>query len=475
MSEDPSAPGRASAGVVLRKNYLSALENVAQSVGTMGPVATVGTVLPLLIYKSANATWLLFLGILAVFCLISASIKVFASRFASAGSLAAFAEAGLGSWAGSLTGWSYVVAMTFVVTSSAVSSAYYLALVISHFTHATVGTLGLVGLTILVVLLAWWPSHRDIKLSTKVMLAAESLSVLLIAVILTAAMFATKSWVDRSQMTLQGASFSQVQLGFVLVFMTLSGFESTTTLSEEAKAATRTLPRVMYLCILPTGVFFVWGIYCLTALSHGRNLALDQADAPLDMIAQSVGMPTLGWISTLGVAISCFGCALGGFNAGSRVIFSMARSGHVGHYFEAVHPVNGTPYRALALLAGVALVLPCVMLGFEVKMSEIMDYLMQIASFGFLGGYLAVCIAAPIYLARKSKLGLRTVLIAVGTVSALCAVFFMSLYPVPDAPWRYLPYIFVGLLIAGMVVSGRVQTARAEQPAEADPAPGPAG
>jgi amino acid transporter len=104
-----------------------------------------------------------------------------------------------------------------------------------------------------------------------------------------------------------------------------------------------------------------------------------------------------------------------------------------------------------------------------------MDYLMQIASFGFLGGYLAVCIAAPIYLARKSKLGLRTVLIAVGTVSALCAVFFMSLYPVPDAPWRYLPYIFVGLLIAGMVVSGRVQTARAEQPAEADPAPGPAG
>jgi len=122
----------------------------------------------------------------------------------------------------------------------------------------------------------------------------------------------------------------------------------------------------------------------------------------------------------------------------------MARSGHVGHYFEAVHPVNGTPYRALALLAGVALVLPCVMLGFEVKMSEIMDYLMQIASFGFLGGYLAVCIAAPIYLARKSKLGLRTVLIAVGTVSALCAVFFMSLYPVPDAPWRYSRYGRIG-------------------------------
>ena len=231
----------------------------------------------------------------------------------------------------------------------------------------------------------------------------------------------------------------------------------------------------MYLCILPTGVFFVWGIYCLTALSHGRNLALDQADAPLDMIAQSVGMPTLGWISTLGVAISCFGCALGGFNAGSRVIFSMARSRHVGRYFEAVHPVNGTPYRALGLLAGIALVLPCVMIGFGVKMSEIMDYLMQIASFGFLGGYLAVCIAAPVYLARRSKLGLRTILVAVSTVVALCAVFFMSLYPVPDVPWRYLPSVFVALFAAGMIASGRVQDGRPVRSPEAEPSPRPAG
>lgn len=460
---------------MLRRNYLSAIENVAQSVGTMGPVATIGTVLPLLIYKSGNATWLLILGVLAVFCLISASIKVFASRFASAGSLSAFAEAGLGSWAGSLTGWSYVVAMLFVVTSSGVSSAFYLAMVISHFTHHALGPVGLVVLTVLVVLMAWWPSHHDIKLSTKMMLAAESFSVLLIVVILGAAMFATHSWVDRAQLTLQDASFTKLQLGFVLVFMTLSGFESTTALGEEARTATSTLPRVMYLCILPTGVFFIAGIYCLTSLSHGRNLALDQADAPLDVLAQSVGLPTLGWISTLGVAVSCFGCALGGFNAGSRVIFSMARSRHLWRYFEAVHPVNGTPYRALALLASIALVVPCAMLGFGVKMSEIMDYLMQIACFGFLGGYLAVCVAAPVYLAKRSELSPKALLIAAGTVPVIGAVFFMSLVPVPDAPWRYLPYIFAGLLAAGMIVSACVQHGRTDGTAQTAPSPKHAG
>src|ERR1700753_422954 len=90
----------------LRKNYLSALENVAQAVGTMGPAATLGTVIPLLIGENGNGTWLLFLGILGVFMLISININVFASRFASAGSLSSYAERGLGGLTGILTGWS---------------------------------------------------------------------------------------------------------------------------------------------------------------------------------------------------------------------------------------------------------------------------------------------------------------------------------------------------------------------------------
>jgi amino acid transporter len=446
---------------VLRRNYLNAIENVAQSVGTMGPVATIGTVLPLLIYKSGNGTWLLLLGVLAAFALISTSINVFASRFASAGSLAAFAQAGLGSWSGSLTGWSYVVAMTFVVVSSGVSSAYYLSMVVTHFTHVQIGSLGLVLLTGLVVIAAWWPAHRDIMLSTKVMLGAEVFSFLLILYILGDAMVANHRWVDGSQLRLEGTSFSHFRLGFVLAFMTLAGFESTTTLGEEAKTATRTLPRVMLLCVLPIGLLFIASAYCLTALSHGRNLALDQTAAPLDMIAQSIGLPTLGWLSSLGVALSCFGCALGGLNAGSRVIYSMARDRHVWRYFEAIHPVNGTPYRALALFAVISIFVPGVMIVAGVSMADSMDYLMEIASFGFLGGYLSICLAAPFYLARNGQLGLARLATAAVTVSVLGMVFFMSLIPVPDAPWRYLPYIFAGLLAAGMLITARLPGARA--------------
>jgi amino acid transporter len=474
MPESPKRAAQVLGGGALHHNCLSALENLAQSIGTMGPVATIGTVLPLLIYKSGNGTWLLFLGILGAFCLISTSINVFASRFASAGSLAAYAEAGLGKWAGSLTGWSYIVAMIFVVISSGVSSAYYLSMVVTHFTHEAVGRGGSALLTVLVVLAAWWPAYRDIKLSTKIMLAAELLSAVAIVFILGAAMFRSHNWVDRAQLHATGVTFPGIRLGFVLAFMTLAGFESTTTLGEEARTATHTLPRVMFLCIVPVGILFAGSIYCLTALSHTQNLALDQTDAPLDMIAQSIGLPTMGWLSSLGVAVSCFGCALGGFNAGSRVVFSMARSRHLWGWFEAVHPVNGTPSRAVALLGCVSVVVPCAMIALGVKMADAIDYLIQIASFGFLGGYMAICIAAPVFLARRHALHLGRLAVAGAAVAIIGAAFFLSLVPVPDGPFRYLPYAFAGLLGAGMILSWLLQDGRPAVVAPAEGAPRPA-
>ena len=429
----------------LRRNYLSAIENVAQAVGTMGPAATLGTVIPLLIEKTGNGTWLLFVGILCIFVLIAINISVFASRFASAGSLSSYAERGLGGWPGIVTGWSYIVAMTFIVTSSVVSSAYYLGMVI----HQPAGKAGSIALTVLVLALAWLPAYRDIKLSTKVMLGAEVLSVSVIVFILGVGLWRSGHRIDQAQLHLAGAHFPQFKMGFVLAFMMLAGFESATTLGEEAQSATSTIPRVMIFCLLPVGLLFLASIYATTAVSHQHGIRFDATSSPLDLIARSVDLPALGWISSLGVALSCFGCAVGGLNAGARVLFSMAREGLFAPYFARIHPTNGTPSRALLVMGSVALTVPGVMIGAGVAMSSAMDYLMQIASFGFLGGYFSVCAAAPFYLARHHALTFMQTLVAVVTLVTIGAVVFLSLFPVPDAPWRYLPYFFAMLVLMG--------------------------
>jgi amino acid transporter len=448
-NKESSAPPVLLKGGTLRRNYLSALENVAQAVGTMGPAATLGTVIPLLIAKTGNGTWLLFLGILGIFFLISININVFASRFASAGGLSSYAEQGLGRWPGILTGWSYVVAMTFIVTSSVVASAYYLGMVMAHFTHRPIGKAASILLTLLVLVLAWLPAYRDIKLSTKVMLGTEAISVGVILLILGVAMWRNGHSLDQAQLHLAGVRPPQIKLGLVLAFMMLAGFESSTTLGEEAQSARRTIPRVMIFCLLLLGMLFMASIYCITALSHDGNLGLDQTNAPLDLIARSIDLPALGWISSLGVALSCFGCALGGLNAGARVIFSMARERLFAPFFARIHPRNGTPSRALLVIGLVALAVPILLITNGVAMANAMDYLMQIASFGFLAGYLSVCVAAPFYLARHRTLTVTQLLVAAITLLVIGAVVFLSLVPIPDAPWRYLPYCFATLLLTG--------------------------
>jgi NADH:ubiquinone oxidoreductase subunit 6 (subunit J) len=93
-----------------------------------------------------------------------------------------------------------------------------------------------------------------------------------------------------------------------------------------------------------------------------------------------------------------------------------------------------------------------------------MDYLMQLASFGFLGAYLLVCLAVPVFLAGIGELGAVRVAVAVLAIAILCAAFVLSLFPVPEGPWRYLPYVFAGMLAAGMVVTSRMKRARPSDP-----------
>ena len=88
--------GSPPAAPTLRRNSLSGLENVAQTLGTMAPTGTLGVIIPLLIGKTGNGTWLLFLAVLGICLLILVNINGFATRCASAGGLATYARLGLG-------------------------------------------------------------------------------------------------------------------------------------------------------------------------------------------------------------------------------------------------------------------------------------------------------------------------------------------------------------------------------------------
>ena len=90
----PASPPSGAVG--LRRNYLNTLENAAQGLGALSPTGTLGVIIPLLIAKAGNGTWLVLLVTFFAFILMLLCVRAFAAREATAGSLGAYAHAGLG-------------------------------------------------------------------------------------------------------------------------------------------------------------------------------------------------------------------------------------------------------------------------------------------------------------------------------------------------------------------------------------------
>jgi amino acid transporter len=439
----------------LRHNYLSFLEDTAQTLGVMAPTGTLGIILPLLIAKGGNTTWITFSFTLIAFSLIMFCVYRFSQHYASAGAIASFADAGLGQWPGVIAGWCYVGAMGFGVASVAPSSAYYADLVITQ----TTGVPGSIArgalVTSAVIIVAALIAYRDIKLSTELMLAIEFASLAAVILIVALAMFHNSAWIDRPQLHLEGARLPGFQYALVFGFMTLAGFESVTALGAEAAQPKRTIPRVILGCLIPIGILYLVVIYCLVALARKNGMIFDQLNAPFDTIARSMNLRSLGYVSSIGVSLSYFACTLGSMNAGARVLYSMARRKQFAPSFGVAHPVNATPSRGILLLAATGIAIPVTLLLLRVSLSDCINYVTQLTSYGFICSYFLVCLSLPFYLYRRKLLVGTDAIISVAALLILTVVLGLSVFPAPDAPWRYLPYVFFLFVVAGTGISWR--------------------
>jgi amino acid transporter len=201
------------------------------------------------------------------------------------------------------------------------------------------------------------------------------------------------------------------------------------------------------------GLLYLVITYCLVMLSRQNGLDLAQLEAPYDRISQIIHLPFLGLLSSLGIAMSYFACALASLNAGSRVLYAMARQGQFWPSFGRSHARNQTPHRTIALISGIAILVPVGLILKGVGTAACIDYLSQLAALGFIAAYFFVSLALPFFLRREGLLKPVGIAVAAGALLVLGVVLVLSLYPVPEPPYQYLPYAFVGLVLLGIFSS----------------------
>jgi amino acid transporter len=171
-------------------------------------------------------------------------------------------------------------------------------------------------------------------------------------------------------------------------------------------------------------------------------------------LSAKAGVSPAGPVIDAGVLVSMFAATLACVIAAARVLMLMAHHGLAHGRLAKTHVEKETP-GAASILAGVLAFLPVAVLAARgASGADIYGWMGTLAVFGFLTVYALVAIALPVHLKRRGRLGAGGVVLSVCATAAALGAMVGTVYPVPPAPYRYLPYVYVAYLLAGMLWYG---------------------
>jgi amino acid transporter len=161
--------------------------------------------------------------------------------------------------------------------------------------------------------------------------------------------------------------FDWVMLQATVAILLLVGFESVTSLGEEAKNPKKDIPRGVLLSLTIQGLFCYLIEYFAANyfMSSGYSLGMAKGSAaPIGDMMTIVGNAMLGGhgeafmlLEALTVFLALIGTTLSCINTGARVTYAMGRDEEVPEHFGLLHGDNLTPHRAIWTLATISAVL----------------------------------------------------------------------------------------------------------------------
>ncbi|MFE2041955.1 APC family permease [Streptomyces sp. NPDC059477] len=444
-SSAPASPG--SPG--LASGALSPLEVFGQSLAATGPSIAIGGTIPAIYLTAGSGSlWSTAVGT-AIALLVAWVVAQFARRAASAGSLYSYVSLGLGRGPAFVTGWGIVIGYVGIAAACLVGAAVYLGALLDSVGIPATGTGAQLALLVPATIAAAVLPVRGVRLSARVGIVVEAVSLLVILVALGAVVAHFGFRLDTAQFTARGVDLNTVMLGAVLAVAVFVGFESAGSLGAESRDPFRAVPRAIIGTVVGAGVLYVLSTY-VQVLGYDTDAALATSGAPLNELARASGV---GWLSPLlnaGILISAIACASASVNAAARSLYNLSREGVLPGPLGRIHPTHRTPHLALYLLGGIAGLLPLVLIATGSGTLDVYAWTAAFGTFGYLLAYLLVALALPLHLRRRRQLGAAAVVVSALAVLAIAYVLYKNLVPVPAWPVNVLPYTFAALVLAGL-------------------------
>ena len=430
----------------LRRGTLTLMETLGQSVANIAPTLTPALNISVVAALAGVGSWIGYLISTVGLLFVGASIATLARRHPLSGSYFVYIGRTLGPMAGMLSGWAMIAAYLVTAVAVALGMSIFLgnflaALGLSDFMPPSyVVTIALCA----VVLYAAW---HDIKLSSRIGLVLEAVSIAIIIGIVALVTARHGTLIDPVQFS-DKVQFGTVMSSLAFAVFSFVGFESAATLAKETRNPERSIPTAILVSCGVVGIFFTIMAYLMVMGVNDNPDTIGSSASPFADMTKLAGLPWAAAIVYFAAMISGFACALASINAASRMIFSMGRYRFFHATLGQVHSRHSTPHVAvgISVFAMAAISLAMTPLG----LLDAFGYSGTFATFGFLVIYLLISIVSPVDLYRAGLMKPRHAI--VGAIGALLMAFviFGSLYPVPPAPYNLLPYLFAGYMLVGL-------------------------
>jgi amino acid transporter len=437
------------AGYGLRNESLSPMETLAQSISGACPTLTPFVTLPLVFTFAGNGTWLVYILATVGIFLVAWCISRFARYSSSPGSLYSYAAMILPPWLAATAAWSLLLAY-IAGSASNIGAFYYFVNVMLQ--NATRHGVPVLLLATIFALPPVWIAWRDVKISARLMLAMEAVSVTAVIAVMALVLFRHGLRGDSNQLHLRGVSASGFRQGLVLAIYSFVGFEGATVLGSEARNPLRAIPRAVILTAVLGGVFFTICAY-VEVLGFGMSgKDLGTSDVPMHVLAGVGGMPVLGLLIDLGALVSLFAGTLAGITAAARILLQMSHNGLAHRSLRTMHARNETPTVA-TIVTGLAAFLPVAFLAAKGTSGlDVYGWLGMMAVYGFVFNYGLVCFALPGYLREHhGVVNAATKTIPWIACAAMVFALVANFYPAPEGVYGKLPYVFLAYLAVVLV------------------------
>ena len=430
----------------LREGVMSGPELAAQAIASIAPSAVIAFTAAAIFLGAGNGTMFAFLLATVVILCVGYIVSMFARQHASAGSLYTYVAKGLGPTGAFAAGVALLIGSWGIAAGSLGGAVSYASDLLQIFGIPATGTVWLVVLAIVIGGLATFFTIRGIRISARVSLVLELVSVFIILVLLIAALIwlGPDAW-DPAQFSFEGVPFQGVAAGMVLGILGFVGFSSADALGREARNPHTAIPRAIMWSAVIVGVLYVFAAYTQIAVLGDE---LGEVASPLQAINERIGMP--GWFAPIlvfGVAASFFAVVVAPLNVVGRIIYVMGKEGIVPERFGRTHETHLTPHRVLLIAGPAAILLDVILLIAGTHPMDIVVWVDTYATYGYMVAYALVAVAGVIYTRKHAMPNTLIWIAAVVAVVAMAYVFFANVWPVPAFPINILPYLFIGTML----------------------------